>query len=176
MEAVTGDAGASNVVLTGFMGTGKTAVGRGLAAWLGREFVDTDECIVDAHGPIPAIFAAAGEDGFRALERSVAEDLAARSGLVIATGGGMLTRAAARDALASTGRIFCLTAEPATIVARVTADGIDERPLLAGADPEQRVADLLAERAATYGQFEAVPTDGRTVDEIVADLAARVAG
>ena len=67
-----------------------------------------------------------------------AEDLATRGGLVIATGGGMLIRAAARDALASTGRIFCLTAEPATIVARVVADGVDERPLLTGVDPERR--------------------------------------
>ncbi len=172
MEAV---AGAPNVVLTGFMGTGKTVVGRALAAVLGREFVDTDECIVEAHGPIPDIFAAAGEDGFRALERAVAEELAARADLVIATGGGMLTWAAARDVLAATGRIFCLTAEPETIVARVVADGVDERPLLAGADPEQRIFELLAARADAYGQFEAVPTDGRAVAEIVADITARLA-
>lgn len=174
MEGVAGGVGAPNVVLTGFMGSGKTAVGHALAAVLKREFIDTDQQIVDTHGSIPDIFAAVGENGFRALERAVAEELASRRGLVIATGGGMLTRARARDALVRSGRIFCLTAEPATIVARVRADGVDERPLLAGADPEQRVADLLADRADTYDQFEPVPTDGRTVDEIVADIVDRL--
>ena len=165
---------APNVVLAGFMGTGKTAVGRALAAALGRSFVDTDDRIVAAHGPIPDIFSAVGEDGFRALERAAAEELAAEADLVIATGGGLMTRAAARDALAATGRIFCLTASPATIVERVMADGVEERPLLAGADPEQRVADLLAERASTYERFEAVPTDDLSVDEIVADIVGRL--
>jgi len=167
-------AGAPNIVLTGFMGTGKTAVGRALAAVLGRDFVDTDDAIVDVHGSIAEIFATIGEEGFRALEQQVAKELAARSDLVIATGGGMLTRDDTRAVLAATGRIFCLGAEPRTIMARVVADGIDERPLLAGADPEQRIAELLADRAAIYGRFETVATDDRTVDEIVAEITARL--
>ena len=174
-KGARGADGAPNVVLTGFMGTGKTAVGRALAAALGREFVDTDEAITAVHGPIPEIFAIAGEDGFRNLEQTVAAELAARTDLVIATGGGMLTRAETRVVLAATGRIFCLTAEPHTIMDRVLVDGVDERPLLAGANPEGRIAELLADRAEVYGQFEPVPTDDRTVDEIVTDITARLA-
>lgn len=161
-------------MLTGFMGTGKSAVGRALAAVLGRDFVDTDELIVGAHGPIPAIFENQGEVGFRAIERELAAELAAETDLVIATGGGMLLQQAARDALRSTGRVFCLVAEPATIVARVTADGIGERPLLAGADPQGRIRELLAARAPTYGEFEQVATDGRQLEDIVADIVARL--
>ncbi|MCY4663604.1 MAG: hypothetical protein OXC00_02945, partial [Acidimicrobiaceae bacterium] len=77
-----------NVVLTGFMGTGKTTVGRILAEHLGFDFVDTDAVIESRAGPIPEIFERAGEPGFRELERSVARELAGRTGLVIATGGG----------------------------------------------------------------------------------------
>ncbi len=79
-----------NLVLTGFMGTGKTTVGRMLAEKLGMEFVDTDELIESRHGPIPRIFADRGESEFRAIEQEVARELGERSGLVIATGGRMV--------------------------------------------------------------------------------------
>jgi shikimate kinase len=79
-----------NVVLTGFMGTGKTTVGRLLAERLGYGFVDTDALIVARHGPIAEIFAGRGEGEFRRLEAEVAAELADRTGLVIATGGRML--------------------------------------------------------------------------------------
>lgn len=167
-------AGAPNVVLTGFMGTGKSVVGRALAATLGRRFVDTDEHIVERYGPIATIFAEHGEDTFRRHEHELATELSTQTDLVIATGGGMLMHDPAREALAATGRVVCLTAEPATIVARVIGDGIDARPLLAGDDPEGRVAALLATRAERYGRFEQVATDDRTVDEIVADIVDRL--
>src|SRR4051794_41915154 len=76
-----------NVVLTGFMGTGKTTVGRLLADLLGYEFIDTDELIVAQHGPIDVIFRVRGEPAFRSLERDVAGALAERERLVISTGG-----------------------------------------------------------------------------------------
>ena len=167
-------AGEANILLTGFMGTGKSVVGRALAAELGREFVDTDHRIVDAHGPIPAIFAEQGEAAFRAFELEVAEELAGQSGLVVATGGGMLLQPAAFEALSATGRVFCLAASPRTIVERVLSDGVADRPLLAGDDPELRVGELLAERAERYAAFEQVPTDGRSIAEIVADLVDRL--
>ncbi|MFN3218274.1 MAG: shikimate kinase [Acidimicrobiales bacterium] len=156
-----------NVVLVGFMATGKSSVGRVLAARLGRPFVDTDAEIEARHGPIPAIFDAHGESGFRACEREVAADVAARRGLVVSTGGGMVLDPVNVATLAATGRIFCLTAEPDEILRRVLADpGAVERPLLRSDDPAARVRDLLEERASAYGAFVQIPTDGRRPDEI----------
>src|SRR6187399_1176730 len=79
-----------NIVLTGFMGTGKTTVGRLLAARLGYEFVDTDEAIVERHGEIADIFRTRGEEAFRQIERQLAAELASRERLVISTGGRMM--------------------------------------------------------------------------------------
>lgn len=162
-----------NLVLTGFMGTGKTAVGRAAAAVLRADFVDTDVVIEQRHGPIPTIFAEQGEAVFRAYEAELAEELAARSGLVVSTGGGMLLAAGCAERLASTGRIFCLVAAPETILERVRADGVAERPLLDSPDPEARIEALLAERAERYDAFEQVPTDGREIREIVEDILER---
>ena len=175
-QAGQGDGNVSrpNIVLTGFMGSGKTSVGRALAAVLQCDFVDTDAHIESRHGPIPEIFANHSEGAFRRLEADLADELAERSGLVISTGGGMLLDAAVAARLASTGRIFCLVASPATVLARVRADGIADRPLLDVDDPEGRVAELLAERAERYGAFERIDTDGRTVTEIVGDLVTRL--
>ncbi|HCH81298.1 MAG TPA: shikimate kinase, partial [Acidimicrobiaceae bacterium] len=96
--------------------------------------------------------------------------------LVVSTGGGMLIDPAIAERFESSGRVFCLTASPATTIARVRADGIVDRPLLDTADPEARVAELLAERSEAYARFEAVPTDGRTVAEIVDDIVVRIRG
>jgi shikimate kinase len=79
-----------NLILTGFMGTGKTTVGRLVAQKLGREFIDTDIVIEERHGPIDAIFNSQGESAFRDIERALAHELGQRTGLVIATGGRML--------------------------------------------------------------------------------------
>ena len=86
----------------------------------------------------------------------------------------MLVDPAIAERFESSGRVFCLTASPATTIARVRADGIVDRPLLDTADPEARVAEL-AERSEACG-FEAVPTDGRTVAEIVDDILVRIRG
>lgn len=163
------------MVLTGFMGTGKTTVGRLLASRLGFDFVDTDAVIEERHGPIPEIFLTQGEDAFRAYEREVATELGGRTALVIATGGRLMLDPTAAAALTAGGRVFCLAAELATVLARVTADGVDSRPMLAGADVEERVAELYASRAEAYAAFEQVPTDGRTPDEVADDLVARLA-
>src|SRR3970040_282740 len=97
-----------NLVLTGFMGTGKTTVGHALAVKLGMEFVDTDELIEARHGPIARIFAEQGEAEFRAIERTVARELGQRTGLVIATGGRMILDPENFQSLSKNGRIFCL--------------------------------------------------------------------
>jgi shikimate kinase len=162
-----------NVVLTGFMGTGKTTVGRLLAAELAFELVDTDALIEERHGPIAEIFASRGEAAFRAIEREIAGELAGRTGLVIATGGRMLLDPANAAVLGAQGRVFCLVAAPEEVYTRVSADRTPvERPLLAVPDPRRRIEELMAERAAGYGQFRQIPTDGRTPADVAAAILA----
>jgi len=142
-----------NIILTGFMGTGKTSIGRLMAERLRREFVDMDTVIEERTGrSIPQIFQEQGEAVFRALERELCRELAARSGLVIATGGGALVNAENRATLGATGDIICLRADPDVIMARVGAS--TNRPKLDGTDRRARIEALLDERAAAY---DAIP-------------------
>ena len=160
-----------NIVLTGFMGTGKTSVGRALAALLSRRFVDTDAMIEVEHGPIPAIFERHGEDHFRALERQVALDLSQERGLVISTGGRLMLDPENQATLGGTGLVVTLTATADEILTRLQADGgIAQRPMLAGADPRARIDELLQERGPLYAVFHQVPTGGRTPADIVAEI------
>ena len=154
-----------NIVLTGFMGTGKSTVGRLLAERLGWSFVDTDALIEARHGPIPAIFEEHGEERFRALEREVAAEVARGRASVVSTGGRMLLDPENEVALGATGVIVCLTATTEALVARLEHEA-DQRPLLQGDDPAARIRELLAARAAGYGRFAQVVTDGRTPEEV----------
>lgn len=163
-----------SIVLTGFMGTGKTTVGRLLAERLGFDFVDTDQMIEADHGPIPLIFAEQGEEAFRAIERSLAAELATRQSTVIATGGRFMLDDANASALGSIARVFCLSAPLAVILERVLGDGTAHRPLLDGDDPAGRIDTLLTERAAAYEGFEQVDTAGRTPSDIADDIAGRL--
>ncbi|MYH76652.1 MAG: shikimate kinase [Acidimicrobiaceae bacterium] len=153
-----------NLVLTGFMGTGKTTVGRILADRLGYGFVDTDEVIESRAGPIGEIFKRDGEEVFRELERSVARELAGCTGLVIATGGRMMLDASCRACLEPVAWVVCLAAHPDTIIERIGVT--DQRPLLNAADAPARVRELLAERAEGYARFASVDTEGRSADEV----------
>ena len=138
-----------NIILTGFMGTGKTAVGREVAARLGRPFVDLDDLIVQRAGKaIPEIFAQDGEPAFRALEAAICAEMAAPAGLVIATGGGAVVNPANREALAAGGTVICLEADLETILQRVGQG--DDRPMLASPDRVARIRELLAARAEAY--------------------------
>ena len=159
-------AGRRSIVLTGFMGTGKSTVGRVLAPRLGFELVDTDAVIEARHGPIPTIFAEHGEEAFRAHERELAGELAGRDGLVIATGGRMMLDPGVRAALEGAD-VVCLVASVDTILTRIAPEGPPgDRPLLAGGEPRGRVAALLAERRDGYARFTPVATDGRTPEEV----------
>lgn len=156
-----------NLVLTGFMGTGKTTVGRLLASKLDMAFVDTDVLIESRHGPIASIFEESGEAEFREIERSVARELGQRVGLVIATGGRMVLDPESHRDLTRTGRIFCLVASVDEIHRRVTEDSSGPiRPLLDGDDLRRRIDELLAEREAGYGRFPQVATDQLAPDEV----------
>lgn len=165
----------ANIVLTGFMGTGKSTVGRLVAERLRRCFVDTDALIESRHGPIPAIFAEHGEDRFRQLERDVSAELAARSGLVVATGGRTMLDPANQASLGATGTVVCLAASVEQLVQRLH-DEAEHRPLLQGDDPAGRIAELLAEREAGYGRYPQVATDGRTPAEVAEAVVELVTG
>jgi shikimate kinase len=163
--------GAGNLVLTGFMATGKSTIGRLLADRLDLEFIDTDQIIEERHGPIPEIFETQGEDTFRAMERSLAGELGARTGLIIATGGRMLLDPKNLEALGRHGTIVCLVAGPDELLRRIRADGsLANRPLLADDDPEQRIAELLAERAPGYARFTQVATEGLAPEDVVSEV------
>jgi shikimate kinase len=165
------DHSAPNIVLTGFMGTGKTTVGRILAHRLGYELVDTDVLIEARHGPIATIFRDRGEDAFRVIERELTAELADRTGLVVSTGGRLLLDPANASALGATGQVFCLVATADEILERVTSDpGRIERPLLAVADPGSRIRELLAERSDGYARFRQVPTGGRTPEAVAEEI------
>lgn len=155
-----------NIVLTGFMGTGKSVVGRRLAERLGYQWVDTDTIIERRHGPIREIFATRGENEFRRFEREVAAELSGRTGLVISTGGRMMLDPENAELLGSSADTFCLVADVRTILKRVRG-ARTERPLLEVADPERRIEDLLAERTEGYAAFRQIDTSQASIDEVV---------
>ncbi len=169
-----------NIVLVGFMGTGKSTVGREVAGRLGRPFVDTDALVAARAGlPIPQIFALHGEEAFRDLEAQVVAEVAARPGQVIATGGGALLRPENVSRLRERGRLILLTASPEVILERLSRNGLSERPLLFGAltpaERLERIRSLLRGREEAYAQADArVDTTGLTPQQ-VADLVMREA-
>lgn len=159
-----------HIVLVGFMGTGKTEVGRRLARRLGRPFVDVDR-LVEMHAgkTISAIFAEDGEARFRALERDAVREALTITDAVVATGGGALVDAESRNLLLAAGVVVRLEATPEAIVERLgTAEG---RPLLAGLDRAgriERIRELLTARADAYAATpHVVDTDGVDVDTVV---------
>jgi shikimate kinase len=161
---------AANIILCGFMGTGKTTVGQIVAARLDWPFVDTDSLIEARRGrTVPAIFAQEGEAAFRQLERALCQELIGWQRTVIATGGGIVIDPANRANLARAGLVVCLEA-PADEIVRRLADQTD-RPLLAGVDPAQRVTDLLARRAEAY---HALPHRVNTVGLTPENVAERI--
>ena len=153
-----------NISLIGFMGTGKSVVGKLVAPLLGMEFVDCDARIEQRTGRIIAdIFERDGEERFRRLERREIARVSRQWGKVVATGGGAPTDPNNMAALRSAGLVICLTARPEVIWERTRAS--DERPLLAVPDPRARIAELLAERRACYAQADrAVDTSDFTSD------------
>lgn len=165
-----------NIILTGFMGTGKTTVGRLLARALGYDWVDTDLLIEAREGcRVQQIFAERGEAAFRRIEAEVARELAGGRGRVIATGGRMLLDADNARVLGRTGRVFCLTAPPEEILARVTGPGQPRRPLLETDAPLERIMALLAQRAAGYARFERIDTGGKTPEAVCREIRAALA-
>lgn len=158
-----------NIILIGFMGAGKTTVGKLLARERQMQFVDTDERIEKEQGrSIPEIFSGEGEPYFRNLEtallRHMQEDT---ERCVISAGGGMPVREENRKLLRALGCVIYLSAAKETILERVKNDG--SRPMLNGGDLKERVERLMREREALYRQAAhiEVRTDGRSVRHVI---------
>ena len=160
-----------NVILVGFMGTGKSVVGALLAERLGRPFVDLDKRIErEAGRPVARIFEAEGEAGFRKREREAVKQAAALQGHVIATGGGVMVDEENVGILKESGWLICLWASPEVILHR-TAATLQTRPLLSGADPKERIEGMLKLRAPFYAKADvAVETSDRPVKEVVEEI------
>ncbi|WP_288009411.1 shikimate kinase [Kyrpidia sp.] len=140
----------TNLYLIGFMGSGKTTVGRLLAERLGWSFADTDDEIVRKEGmDIPEIFAKGGESFFRDLEQATLLELSGRSGWVIATGGGIVLRGRNVEIMKASGKTVYLSAREDVLVARLVGDPA-VRPLLGGDSRIARVHELLQERRGMY--------------------------
>lgn len=163
-----------NLVLTGFMGTGKTSVGREVARRLGREFVDMDaEIEARAGRSIPSIFAEDGEAAFRQMESALVRELSRRSNLVVATGGGALIDPANRAAMARNGNVICLTGDAEAILRRIARQGDVRRPLLEVADPRIEIGRLLRARQESYAAIPwHIDTTELSVEEVVDRVAA----
>ncbi len=157
-----------NIILVGFMGTGKSATGRLVAKQLKREFVDMDSVIEERTGKkISDIFAQDGEAYFRSLERGLVQELSARDNLVIATGGGMVLNADNIRDFSQTGVVICLHADPDTILQRVARD--THRPLLEGDDDKiKAIREVLAKREERY---RTIPLQIKTTNRTIQDTA-----
>ena len=163
-----------NIVLVGFMATGKSHVGRLIARMTGRRMADIDEEIVRrARKPIHRIFSEDGEAVFRAMERHAAFTLCEGGNKVISAGGGAFAQELTRQVLLESGTVFCLTARPETIHYRITRGSPNAavRPMLGDGDPLERIGQLLEERAEAYGYaHHAVATDDRTPEEVAEEV------
>lgn len=138
-----------NIVLTGFMGTGKSSIGKLLSCKLGLKFVDTDALIEEQEGiSINRIFEKHGEKYFRAIERKTVAGVSAKDNCVIATGGGVVLDGENMANLRKNGVIICLRARPEVIHARITPQ--DTRPLLKVSDPAAAIKEKLEERSPFY--------------------------
>jgi shikimate kinase len=160
------------VVLVGFMGAGKSAVGRELAALTGRRFVDLDREVERLAGAtIPEIFRARGVAGFRTLEAEATVALTTADGLVLAAGGGWFLDPHARARINGGTFIVWLRVSAAEAMRRI-GTGAAERPLLATDEPDRTAAELIAERDPFYALADAsVETDGRSPAEIAREIA-----
>ncbi len=161
-----------NLVLIGFMGSGKTTFGKAFAKQLGMDFLDADEYIVEQAGKtIPEIFAQDGENAFRVLETEVLKRFRDNlSNTVLATGGGMPLCQENARLLKEIGKVVYLTATPKEIYERVKGDS--NRPLLQGNNPYEKICNLMKQRKSVYEKVSdvVVDTNSNDLDEIISDM------
>jgi shikimate kinase len=163
------------IILVGMMGSGKTTIGRRLAARLDREFIDADKELELRCGvPVSTIFELEGEDGFRRREAGLIDELTQRAGLVLATGGGAVLLPENRSKLRERGYVIFLRTGAAELWQRLKRDKV--RPLLRTENPRQRIGELLAMREPLYREVAHLTmTSGRVpVDVRVTDIIGRL--
>ena len=165
-----------HVLLVGLPGAGKTSAGRLAAKRLGARFADLDQIIEARAGKsVARIFKEDGEAAFRELEARVGSDLLAGEPMVIAPGGGFFQQELLRSLALESALVIYLRTSPAEAAKRL-GGAQTLRPLLAGSEPVQRIAELLAARESTYlAAHQRVTTDALSVEE-VADVVAKLAG
>lgn len=165
-----------NVVLIGYRGTGKSTVGKIVAARLGRELFSTDaEIVKSAEQTIPQIVEQHGWEYFRDLETKMCQDLAGKDGLVIDTGGGAILRPQNVEVLKRTGKLFWLTASVETIVKRIGSD--TQRPSLTGTKSFiEEIQDVLRERIPKYqaAADHLIETEGKSVTQVADEILTRL--
>ncbi|MDD5449630.1 MAG: shikimate kinase [Candidatus Omnitrophica bacterium] len=159
-----------NIVLVGFMGTGKSAVGKRLARQLNMKFISTDSVIEEREGrPIAEIFEKSGEPYFRGLEKSLISEISKEDNAVIAAGGGAVLDNENMANLRKKGVIICLDAAPAVIYERTKK--YKHRPLLNVEDPLLKIRELLDKRAPCYAKADyRVDTSDKSIDEVVGEV------
>jgi len=159
-----------NIVLTGFMGTGKTAVGKELARSLDVPLIDIDSEIENSERmTIQDIFKQHGEAVFREIETRKIKETAQRKNIIISTGGGAVLKDENMHALRRSGIIICLTASPETILQRVSNN--NERPLLQGENPLRKIEELLHVRQPFYDKADIIiDTENRTPLQIAEEI------
>lgn len=157
----------SNIIITGFMGTGKTTVGERVAQRLSRQFFDMDQIIEQREQmAIPEIFQSKGETYFREQESRLTRELGGLSEIVVATGGGTLLSVANRQLFLQRGMIFCLTARPEEIHRRLQASR--NRPLLGDGNLKERIVGLLRDRESIYSLLaNRIDTSKFSPDQVV---------
>lgn len=163
-----------NIVLTGFMGTGKTEVGKILAQRLGLTFFDADSIIEQEQNmTITEIFRQFGEPYFRDIEADVIKRLSEKDRVVIATGGGAVLREENMKNLRKKGIIVCLMASPETILRRTSNDS--SRPLLQVEDPLRKIKELIEFRRPYYENSDImVDTEGKNPAQVVEEIMERI--
>ena len=160
--------GKDNIILTGFMGTGKSVVGRILAKKTGLIFVDTDTMIIEVAGKsINSIFEEEGERAFRQIESQVLSEACKNKGRVIATGGGAVTIEENLRVMKDSGLLVALTASSDTILSRIEDEG--HRPLLKMDNSKQKIEELLLKREAYYKKADVVIDTTNISPDVVAE-------
>ena len=158
-----------SIFLCGFMGCGKTTVGRILAKKTGREFVDMDKYIEKKENmTVSEIFALHGEDHFRDLEHSVCAELSQKEDLIVATGGGALTYKRNSDIIRQNATVLYLSVPLDVIAKRLKND--TTRPLLQRPDKEQAMKELYDKRVPLYLDSASVIADASSKPNAVAEL------
>jgi shikimate kinase len=161
----------NNIALIGFMGVGKSAVGRELAVKTGKQLVETDSMIVKKAGKSIAEIFQGGEIAFRELEIEVIKEIFNQNNQVIACGGGVVLNKINIDRLRQNALMVWLTASPSTILKRIKEDGVN-RPLLKTNSTIEDIRSLLKFRTPYYERAADIKIDtkGLTVDEVVKQI------